>query len=188
MIEKRKHAGFTLIELLVVVAIIGVLIGLLSTGIQRAVQKTKRTEALVIAKSIVTALEVFVDEYPEEDWPLSMASVSSEDRGGYVTEALYQMLSGEKVEGLNRRKMPFLDLGRDVRVAADEETGIRGLLDPWKRIYRLTIDVSDDGKIELMDGGELITITGHRVVAWSVGKDGLSRDPKTIRDNVRSWR
>ncbi len=54
-----KNAGFTLIELLVVVLIIGILSAVALPQYQKAVSKSRTTEAIVTLKSIVDAQEVY---------------------------------------------------------------------------------------------------------------------------------
>ena len=188
MRRSESRTGFTLVELLVVVAIIGVLIGLLSFAVQAAINKSNKTQALVVVKSVAMALEGYMDEYPEEDWPSVMAQFPSEATGvGYVTEDLFRMLSGEKVDGLNRRKMPFFDMSRKLRVGGDAALTEPGLLDPWGRVYRLSMDLDGNGSAMVKEGGLIRVVPGHRVVVWSFGKDRLDIDDKTRLDNVRSW-
>ena len=54
-----KNAGFTLIELLVVVLIIGILSAVALPQYQKAVSKSRTTEAIVTLKSIIDAEEVY---------------------------------------------------------------------------------------------------------------------------------
>ena len=54
-----KNAGFTLIELLVVVLIIGILAAVALPQYQKAVSKSRTTEAIVTLKSIIDAEEVY---------------------------------------------------------------------------------------------------------------------------------
>lgn len=55
----NKNAGFTLIELLVVVLIIGILASVALPQYERAVEKSRAAEALVILKNIADANRVY---------------------------------------------------------------------------------------------------------------------------------
>lgn len=61
--EGKMKKGFTLIELLVVVLIIGILAGVAMPQYERAVAKTRVTEALVALKSITDAQEMYFMAY-----------------------------------------------------------------------------------------------------------------------------
>ena len=54
-----QHAGFTLIELLVVVLIIGILASIALPQYQKAVEKSKATQAITLLKSLYQAEEVY---------------------------------------------------------------------------------------------------------------------------------
>jgi prepilin-type N-terminal cleavage/methylation domain-containing protein len=68
-IRKRLSGelGFTLIELLVVVAIIALLVGLLSTGLNRVVRLSKNLKQKSIFHGFETGLELFSKDY--DDYP-----------------------------------------------------------------------------------------------------------------------
>jgi hypothetical protein len=134
------------------------------------------------------ALEGYKDEYLEEDWPLNMMNWSDEESGGFVTSNLFTMLIGEKVDGLNKRHIEFFSMGRDLRISGDPIFGVAGVLDPWGRVYRISVDVNDDGKIVLREADELVEIVGQRVVVWSYGPDRSGGDEQTVKDNIRTWR
>ncbi len=55
----NKNAGFTLIEMLVVVLIIGLLVALALPQYEKAVEKSRATEAFTMLKSIAQANEVY---------------------------------------------------------------------------------------------------------------------------------
>lgn len=57
MSQKKPNGGFTLIELMMVVIIIGILAALVLPKFTGAVDKTRKTAAKVMIKSIETALE-----------------------------------------------------------------------------------------------------------------------------------
>lgn len=57
--KKRNKKGFTLIELLVVVLIIGILASVALPQYQKAVEKSRMTEAIMLVRKIVDAQQVF---------------------------------------------------------------------------------------------------------------------------------
>ncbi len=57
--NKKTTAGFTLIELLVVVLIIGILSAVAVPQYQKAVEKSRATQALILLKSLVQAQEAY---------------------------------------------------------------------------------------------------------------------------------
>lgn len=67
-------AGFTLIELLVVVLIIGVLAAVAVPRYQKAVERSRVSEAKIALKGLSTQLEAFLMSGPD-NYPLDMAEI-----------------------------------------------------------------------------------------------------------------
>jgi prepilin-type N-terminal cleavage/methylation domain-containing protein len=66
-VAKRKNCclpknGFTLIELLIVIAIIGILASVIMVSSQGAIEKSKRSSALVTASSVLTEFVTCLDD------------------------------------------------------------------------------------------------------------------------------
>lgn len=69
MNKRKSNSGFTLIELLVVIAIIGLLVGLISAGITKALGLKVKTENMRLVDKIKHGLEQFhlkKHEYPPD--------------------------------------------------------------------------------------------------------------------------
>lgn len=69
----RKRAGFTLIEMLVVIGIIGVLAGLLSGPVTRALRKAKATSCLNNLKQAGYALDMYRTANRQFPWAANWA-------------------------------------------------------------------------------------------------------------------
>ena len=69
-----NKGAFTLIELLVVVLIIGILAAIAVPQYQKAVERTKATEAITMLKSVYQAAKAY--ELENGDWPTTFADLS----------------------------------------------------------------------------------------------------------------
>ena len=73
-----RSKGFTLIELLVVVLIIGILSSIALPQYQRAVEKARATEAMMMASSFIKGADMYILSGPT-DWKYGTQLLSSLD-------------------------------------------------------------------------------------------------------------
>ncbi|CAM4258373.1 pilin [Vibrio agarivorans] len=96
--KRTKQKGFTLIELMIVVAIIGVLSAIAIPAYQNYVKKSEAATGLATAKSLVTNVDMFIQEkgsFPTND------STGFTAVGASTTMNKLGTLSFESISGAN---------------------------------------------------------------------------------------
>ena len=190
----RSLPAFSLVELLVVVSIIGLLVGLLTALIPRALDAADKTKAKGDLSSIVAAVKAYRQEYGK--WPVApskMDQASDEFNSWYgpptqlqESKDLMKILSGDPTvqkEGqtMNPKGVRFLE--------GPKSDGT--FQDPWGNQYSVKMDTNESGGVEYYGVGnqENVRVT---VIAVSLGANKSQDDPekkatKTC-DDVFSWR
>ena len=192
---RSGQAGFTLVELLVVISIIGMLAGLMSVAIPKAMEAGKKAKVKGELTAIVAAVKAYKQEYGQ--WPVAksqMDSVADEYNSWYgppTTESeskdLMRILSGDMTvqkdgQTMNPKGVRFLE------GAKTDGT----FQDPWENQYCVKMDTNDSGGLEYYGSSgnqENIRIT---VIAISLGKNKTQDNPDINvapkGDDVFSWR
>ena len=190
----RKTAecgGFTLTELLVVISIIGLLAGLSTAVIPRAMEAGKKAKVKTELTSLVAAVKAYRQEYGR--YPINANLADNEFSSWYGpptnengSKDLVRILSGENrtlggVE-MNPKGVRFLEGG------SPDGT----FRDAWGNQYCVKMDTDESGALEYYASGgqgENIKMT---VIAISLGKDKTQNDPDrrttATCDDVFSWR
>jgi prepilin-type N-terminal cleavage/methylation domain-containing protein len=192
---RSGQAGFTLVELLVVISIVGLLAGLMTVAIPRAMEAGKKAKVKGELTAIVAAVKAYKQEYGR--WPVAksqMDSVADEYNSWYgppTTESeskdLMRILSGDMTvqkdgQTMNPKGVRFLE------GAKTDGT----FQDPWGNQYCVKMDTNDSGGLEYYGSSgnqENIRVT---VIAISLGKNKTQDNPDqrvpTTCDDVFSWR
>ena len=192
---RSGQAGFTLVELLVVISIVGLLAGLMTVAIPRAMEAGKKAKVKGELTAIVAAVKAYKQEYGQ--WPVAksqMDSVADEYNSWYgppTTESeskdLMKILSGDMTvrkdgQTMNPKGVRFLE------GAKTDGT----FQDPWGNQYCVKMDTNESGGLEYYGTSgtqENIRVT---VIAVSLGKNKTQEDPDqrvpTTCDDVFSWR
>jgi type II secretory pathway pseudopilin PulG len=183
------------VELLVVISIVGLLAGLMTVAIPRAMEAGKKAKVKGELTAIVAAVKAYKQEYGQ--WPVAksqMDSVADEYNSWYgppTTESeskdLMRILSGDMTvqkdgQTMNPKGVRFLE------GAKTDGT----FQDPWGNQYCVKMDTNESGGLEYYGTSgtqENIRVT---VIAVSLGKNKSQEDPDqrvpTTCDDVFSWR
>ena len=187
---RRGPEGFTLTELLVVISIVGLLAGLSTVVIPRAMEAGKKAKVKTEITSLVAAVKAYRQEYGR--YPINATLADNEYNSWYGPptnengcKELVRILSGENLilDGveMNPKGVRFLE------GAAQDGT----FLDAWGNQYCVKMDTDESGGLEYYASGGQENIK-MSVIAISLGKDRTQNDPDRIItpncDDVFSWR
>jgi prepilin-type N-terminal cleavage/methylation domain-containing protein len=169
----KSRRGFTLIELLVVVAIMSVLVGLVFSAVQGAIDAAKKAQAKNDVTQIATAIVAYDTEYGR--LPSGHAAPEAPEE---LTGDLLGALTGTNVT-LNPRNIVFLEVLNYRRGRG----GILGssFVDPWANPYYLAVDIDYDNQIGVSTNGA--TTTNLTIMK----KVGVWNRNANSRQQVRSW-
>ncbi|MFC7338502.1 type II secretion system protein [Haloferula chungangensis] len=180
----RRAKGFTLIELLVVITIIAVLAGLSFAGVNLAIKKAKKTEGLVMASSLATAVENFYGEYNRlPDVPKQVETAGGSTK---LLEILLGMEgSGSNIE--NTRSVIFLQgkeaKGKKGGIDFGSGDSVDGLYDPFGNPYTVILNTDYADSLDFSFGGKQVKLRGKQVAVYSPGGDKKEGTP----DDIKSW-
>jgi prepilin-type N-terminal cleavage/methylation domain-containing protein len=170
-VKRSSQPGFTLVELLVVISIVGMLAGLMSVAIPRAMEGGKKAKAKGELNAIVAAVKAYNQEYGR--WPGTNSSsdtyFENED-----SKSLLAALGGTSTNNIapNPKGVRFLE--------GASSDGV--MLDPWKaKQYLIVVDTDESNSINYKNN--LLSIS---VLAVSFGKDEKQDDNPKKGDDVFS--
>ena len=168
-----RHYAFTLVELLTVMAIIGILMGLILTGVQSAINSSRRASASASVHNIAHAIRAYSLDYGK--YPAVAAPTGTEDSrmivvgesAGLATESnagLFNTLRGIPVgvnddHKLNPRRQTYFT-GPTAKSSKPPRSGFADgtifppqltgcFMDPWGGQYCVVMDADGDDTIDL---------------------------------------
>ena len=207
--KKRSNKGFTLVEMLVVMGLIGLLVAMMTGGLQYVQNTAWQTRSQELVSNVATALTIYIQR--EGVWPKEIL-----DSGGVVNNEVCKVLQQSKLLDVTTVSISSAGV-----VTINQNSPERfGLLSPWgqrmvKRIPKTSaslgslppdamlrrhmlqfrVDINLDGKIDSSDA-QLGAIPGAgnviraSAIVWSCGpngKDDGSIGAKKPRENRQSW-
>ena len=152
---RSGQAGFTLVELLVVISIIGMLAGLMSVAIPKAMEAGSKAKAKGELTAVIAALKAYKQEYGQ--WPTVSGDRSKDEwfgPGNYGHpengRTLMKILSGSNIivsgVGQNPKSVTFFE-GAKVSSGRRDTSGGE-LLDPWGTQYGFKVDTDESSSLE----------------------------------------
>lgn len=198
---QAANQGFTLIELLVVISIIAVLAGLLFPAMGAVRNMARKTSAKNDVTQIVNAVKMFYTEYGRYPVPSGTTGVYNTGSANGTLMATLRYVDNATVNGLNPRKIRFLEIpnaknGRSgLELTGSGTTATPGATadwkDPWGHSYEVLIDANYSGSVGSVTIPKHTTNTTAypaatvqtEVVAYSKGNP----DNKGAADPVVSW-
>ena len=196
---RLTQAGFTLVELLVVVGIIGLLVGLISVAVPKAIESGMKAKTKGELTAVIAALKAYKQEYGQ--WPTASGDRSKDEWFGPGNfgnlengKTLMRILSGANIivsgVGQNPKSVTFFE-GAKVSSGRRDTSGGE-LLDPWGTQYGFKVDTDESGSLEYCNpqGPDTPNIQ-MTVIGVSFGKN-KSQEEIEIKDktwdDIFSWR
>ena len=196
---RSGQAGFTLVELLVVISIIGMLAGLMSVAIPKAMEAGKKAKVKGELTAIVAAVKAYKQEYGR--WPAT-ESISTDAAGEFgawygpskwakgdgktAGKELMLVLSGQNRDQNGNWDMPMNP--KQIRfLEGPDRNG--NFVDPWGTQYCVKMDVNESGGLEYGTGNAAVENIRLSVIAVSLGKNGDQEDNPSVKgwDDIYSW-
>ncbi len=131
---RQQRRGFTIIELAVVVAILGILLGIITTAASGAIRQARARKAEACCRIVQAGLETYYAQKGE--WPGGEISVSGDEDTYLLTESQFQDMMKELIKEYKSGN-PCLDISglfvsrytggpNDRNIGMDFSTAIHG--------------------------------------------------------------
>jgi prepilin-type N-terminal cleavage/methylation domain-containing protein len=201
----RENKGFTLVEMLVVMGLIGLLVAMMTGGLQYVQNTAWQSRSQALVSNVATALTIYIQR--EGVWPAEILS-----SGGIVNNQVCKVLQQARLldvttvtsAGAINQNSPerfglFSPWGQRMVKRIPKTTASLGAVPPdaalCRHMLQFRVDVNLDGKIDSSDA-QLGSIPGAGSVirasamVWACGPNG-KEDGNTgaanPRENRQSW-
>ncbi len=178
-VKRSNQTGFTLVELLVVISIVGLLAGLMSVAIPRAMESGKKAKAKGELTAIVAAVKAYKQEYGRFPGDLTQSNFMFSSNS-FVS--LINVLSGDSTNTLSDTQ-PANPKG--IQFFEGSKGGTNGLPDPWDKQYMVIVDTAETGTITYTNAGTAMNLR-LSVLAFSYGKDGKADTASGSKNDIFS--
>jgi len=203
--KSESNKGFTLVEMLVVIGIIGLLIGVLTTGFSYAQTLAWQARSQELASNVAVALGTYL--LNEKSWPdeiLRSNGVVNNEVCKVLQEADLLDVTTVKSDGTINQNSPerfglFSPWGqRNIRKKPMMTASLGALpadAELQRHMLQFRVDGNLDGKIDSSDAS-LGTIPGNgatiraTAIVWSCGPQGKAdgeTGAKNPQDNRQTW-
>jgi prepilin-type N-terminal cleavage/methylation domain-containing protein len=197
--KTRANKGFTLVEMLVVMGIVGLLVAMMTGGLQYVQSSAWQSRSQALVSNVATALTIYIQR--EGTWPKEILS-----SGGVVNNQVCKVLQQARLldvttvtsAGTINPNSPerfglFSPWGQ--RMVKRMKVGATPSVDLLRHMLQFRVDINLDGKIDSSDT-QLGAIPGAGSVirasamVWACGPNG-KEDGNTgaanPRENRQSW-
>jgi hypothetical protein len=179
-VKRSSQTGFTLVELLVVVGLIGLLVGLISVAVPRAIESAMKAKAKGELTSLVAAVKAYKQEYGRFPGDFSKANLFSSNSSPDTVKTLIKVLSGDSTALLNSQ----VANPKGVRFFDGAKTD--GTMDdPWGGQYLVLVDSSETGSLSYTNAGSVVNLR-LSVLGVCYGKDGKADTATGSKNDIFS--
>ena len=162
-----------------VVGIIGLLVGLISVGVPKAMEAGKKAKVKGELTAIVAAVKAYKQEYGRFPGDLAQSNFMFSSNS-FVS--LINVLSGDSTNTLSGTQ-PANPKG--VRFFEGSKGETNGLPDPWDKQYMVIVDTAEIGTITYTNAGTTMNLR-LSVLAFSYGKDGKADTASGSKNDIFS--
>jgi prepilin-type N-terminal cleavage/methylation domain-containing protein len=179
-VARSSQTGFTLVELLVVVTIIGLLVGLISVAVPKAIESGMKAKAKGELTSIVAAVKAYKQEYGRFPGDLSKTNLFASNSSPDTIKTLMKVLSGDSTALLDSQ----VANPKGVRFFEGAKTD--GTMDdPWGAQYLVLVDSSETGSLSYTNAGSVVNLR-LSVLGVCYGKDGKADTATGSKNDIFS--
>ncbi len=163
-----------------VVGIIGLLVGLISVGVPKAMEAGKKAKVKGELTAIVAAVKAYKQEYGRFPGKLSQANLFSSNSSPDTIKTLMKVLSGDSTALLDSQ----VANPKGVRFFEGAKTD--GTMDdPWGGQYLVLVDSSETGSLSYTNAGSVVNLS-LSVLGVCYGKDGKADTASGSKNDIFS--